>query len=87
MKNETFREIVSTQGHAASTGSIQRTMKNKNSLLWDYEGGIGIKTGYTMAAGRCLLFAAQRDGMTLVGAVLNCRPMFEAAADLLDDGF
>ena len=87
MKNETFREIVSTQYHTASTGSIQRTMKNKNSLLWDYEGGIGIKTGYTMAAGRCLLFAAERDGMTLVGAVLNCRPMFEAAADLLDYGF
>lgn len=87
MKNEAFREIVSTQYHTSSTGSIQRTMKNKNSLLWDYEGSAGIKTGYTMAAGRCLLFAAEREGMVLVGAVLNCRPMFEAAAELLDYGF
>lgn len=86
-KNETFREIVSTQYHTSSTGRVTRTMKNKNALLWDYEGALGIKTGYTMAAGRCLLFAAERDGMTLVGAVLNCRPMFEAAAELLDYGF
>lgn len=87
LKNETFRKIVSTQYHTSSTGSVTRTMKNKNALLWDYEGAIGVKTGYTMAAGRCLLFAAERDGMTLVGAVLNCRPMFEAAAELLDYGF
>lgn len=87
LKNEMFRKIVSTQYHTSSTGSVTRTMKNKNALLWDYEGAIGVKTGYTMAAGRCLLFAAERDGMTLVGAVLNCRPMFEAAAELLDYGF
>ena len=87
LKNELFRKIVSTQYHTSSTGSVTRTMKNKNAMLWDYEGAIGVKTGYTMAAGRCLLFAAERDGMTLVGAVLNCRPMFEAAAELLDYGF
>lgn len=87
LKNDEFAKIVSTQYHTSSTGSVTRTMKNKNALLWDYEGALGIKTGYTMAAGRCLLFAAERDGMTLVGAVLNCRPMFEAAQELLDYGF
>ena len=87
LKNDDFRTIVSTQYHTSTTGSITRTMKNKNALLWDYEGAIGIKTGYTMAAGRCLLFAAERDGMTLVGAVMNCRPMFEAAEELMNYGF
>ncbi len=87
LSNADFRKIVSTQYHTSTTGSINRTMKNKNALLWDYEGALGVKTGYTMAAGRCLLFAAERDGMLLVGTVLNCRPMFEAAAELLDYGF
>lgn len=87
MKNEVFREIVSTKYHSTTTGTVERTMKNKNSLLWNYEGAVGIKTGYTMAAGRCLLFAAERNGLLLVGAVLNCKPMFEAAEQMLDYGF
>ena len=62
-------------------------MKNKNALLWDYGNAVGIKTGYTSAAGRCLLFAAERDGMLLVGAVLNCRPMFDVAPEMLNFGF
>lgn len=84
LKNEDFRTIVSTKYYTSLTGNTERVMKNKNSLLWDYDGALGIKTGYTMAAGRCLLFAAKRDGMTIVGAVLNCRPMFEAATELLE---
>ncbi len=87
MKNEEFREIVSTKYYRCESGSIERTFKNKNSLLWDYEGALGVKTGYTMAAGRCLVFAAEREGMTLIGAVLNCRPMFETAKELLDSAF
>lgn len=87
LKNDNFKAIVSTEYYTSSTGNTERVMKNKNSLLWDYDGALGIKTGYTMAAGRCLLFAAQRDGMTIVGAVLNCRPMFEAAMELLEYGF
>ncbi|MDR0840928.1 MAG: D-alanyl-D-alanine carboxypeptidase [Christensenellaceae bacterium] len=86
MKNETFREIVSAQYYRAQTGAVPRTFKNKNKILWNYEGGNGIKTGYTKAAGRCLVFAARRDGMQLVGVVLNCPSMFEDAAQMLDFG-
>ena len=65
---------------------MPRTFKNKNKILWNYEGGNGIKTGYTKAAGRCLVFAAERDGMQLVGVLLNCNDMFEEAEMLLDYG-
>ena len=82
-----FREIVSTKYYTAESGDHTRTFKNKNTLLWDYEGAMGVKTGYTMAAGRCLVFAAEREGMTVIGAVLNCRPMFEIAERLLDYAF
>ncbi len=86
MKNETFREIVSTQYYRTETGAVARTFKNKNQILWKYEGGNGIKTGYTQAAGRCLVFAAEREGMQLVGVVLSCPNMFEDAMALLDYG-
>lgn len=84
MKNETFKAIVSSQYHRTTTGFAPRTMMNKNKLLWEYEGGIGIKTGFTKAAGKCLTFAAERNGMTVVGVVLNCPAMFPDAKELLN---
>lgn len=82
-----FKEIVSTKYYTAASGDRIRTFKNKNSLLWSYDGAFGVKTGYTSKAGRCLVFGAEREGMTVVGAVLNCRPMFETASKLLDRAF
>ena len=87
MQNETFREIVGTTYYRTVTGEITRTVKNKNKILWEYEGGNGVKTGYTMAAGKCLVFSAERSGVELVGVVLNCPDMFPAAKRLLDYGF
>lgn len=86
MQNETFREIASTQYHRTETGDLTRTFKNKNKILWNYAGGNGVKTGYTKAAGRCLVFAAEREGMQLVGVVLDCGDMFGDAQTLLDYG-
>ena len=87
MKNPDFRKIVGSTYHKTTTGSVIRYMKNKNKILWQYEGGCGVKTGYTKAAGRCLVFAAERDGMTLIGAVLSCPDMFNVAKAMLDYGF
>lgn len=87
MEYEAFRNIVSTEYYRTQTGSVIRTLKNKNKILWQYDGGCGIKTGYTKAAGKCLSFAAERDGMTLIGVVLNCPDMFNSAMSLLDYGF
>ena len=84
--NPFFAEIAATQYHRTS-GSNPHTLKNKNRLLWEYEGGIGVKTGYTKAAGKCLVFAAERGGMKLVGTVLNCPSMWNTAKSMLDAGF
>ena len=81
MENETFRTIVSTRCYAP------RDWYNKNKLLSSYEGACGVKTGYTMQAGRCLVSAAERAGMTLVCVVLDCPPMYERSAELLDRAF
>lgn len=89
MKHELFREIVGT-GRATipwEGRSYDRVLNNKNRLLSTYEGCTGIKTGYTRKAGRCLVFGAERDGMRIIGVVLNCSDWFDEAARLMDAAF
>jgi len=69
MEHELFREIVATK-HKLVAG---RSLVNHNKLLWSCEGVMGIKTGYTKAAGRTLVSCAQRDGLTLICVTL-CAP-------------
>ncbi len=78
MQNETFRKIVSTKYYEP------RGWKNKNKFLSAYEGANGIKTGFTTAAGRCLVTSAQRQGMTLVSVLLNCPQTYERTEELFD---
>ncbi len=89
LKNPEFRALVVTKTATLPwAGSpYQRNLTNKNKLLTTYEGATGVKTGFTNMAGRCLVFSAERDGMELVGAVLNCGAWFETSAALLDWGF
>lgn len=81
MENETFREIVSCKYYAP------RGWKNKNKMLENYEGAIGVKTGFTTAAGRCLVTCAEREDMRLISVVLSCPEMYERTAELLDCAF
>lgn len=81
VENPTFREIVSTKFYEP------RSWKNKNKMLWNFEGAIGVKTGFTVRAGRCLVSAAEREGMTIVSVVLNSPQMFERSEELLENAF
>lgn len=47
------------------------TYSNHNRLLSSYEYCIGGKTGYTSSAGRCLVSAAVKDGLTLIAVTMN----------------
>lgn len=87
MDRADFREIVSTQYYRSESGNKTRVLKNKNRLLWEFDGGTGIKTGFTKAAGKCLVFSAERDGMRLIGVVLASADIFADAEALLDFGF
>lgn len=89
MTHEAFRAIVSTQRAKIpwQGRDYDRVLNNKNKLLSTYEGASGIKTGYTKAAGRCLVFGAKRNGMNVIGVVLNCPDWFNEAARLMDTAF
>ena len=89
LKNEQFARIVATKKHTAEqngTGAT-RLFVNHNRLLGGYEGSIGVKTGFTKAAGRCLVSAAKREGLTLVCVTLCCPDDWRDHAALLDFGF
>lgn len=81
MQNPTFRTIVSTKYYAS------HSWKNKNKILFNYKNAVGVKTGYTKEAGRCLVSAAKEGEMTLICSVLNCPDMYERSQTLLQDAF
>ncbi|GAA0915272.1 D-alanyl-D-alanine carboxypeptidase family protein [Nonomuraea longicatena] len=88
LRNPKFTEIVSTKVRRIAKNARHRayTWRNSNKLLTQAEGVIGVKTGYTNAAGFCLLFAAERDGRQFVGVVLGDQNerRFKNAEKLLD---
>ncbi len=96
MKNSTFRTIVKTKKYTAKTTTKSggtRTMapwENTNSLLGTYSGAIGVKTGSGPEAKYCLVFAATRNGKTVIGTVLASTSATQRTTDakkLMDYGF
>lgn len=63
------------------------TYSNHNRLLSMYEYCVGGKTGYTMAAGRCLVSAAKKDGLTLICVTLNDKNDWNDHIKLYEYGF
>ena len=83
MKNPVFAKIVSTK-----TATVAgRTLTNHNKLLSMYDGAVGIKTGFTKKAGRCLVSAATRDDVTLICVTLNAPDDWNDHITALDSGF
>jgi serine-type D-Ala-D-Ala carboxypeptidase (penicillin-binding protein 5/6) len=95
MKNSTFREIVQTKFSSVSTTAVVRkkvvprriSVRNHNRLLWGFDGAIGGKTGYTHAAQKCFVGAVQRNGATLIVAILGARDQWGDTKRLLEYGF
>ncbi|MCC3768008.1 D-alanyl-D-alanine carboxypeptidase family protein [Streptomyces sp. UNOC14_S4] len=73
LENNTFATVVRTANTQQKAANVHRTYywDNTNKLLGSYKGAIGIKTGTGTVAGPCLVFAAKRDGRTVVGVILN----------------
>ncbi len=83
LQNRDFRRIVSTKNIQIG----QRALRNHNRLLWMCEGCIGVKTGYTKAAGRTLVSAAERNGRTLIAVTLCDGDDWQDHIRLYDFGF
>ena len=85
MKNETFRQIVSTTSYTLPATKVypynSRTFTNTNSLIivnnndiennYYYPYAIGVKTGFTSPAGNCLVAAANNNGLEFISVILG----------------
>lgn len=95
MKNSTFRTVVKTkstkQKVITKTGGYRdMSWSNTNAMLSSYSGAIGVKTGSGPTAKYCLVFAATRNGKTIIGTVLSSTSATTRTADMkkiMDYGF
>lgn len=95
MKNATFRALVKTKSTkqkvtTKSGGYRYMSWTNTNKMLSSYSGALGVKTGSGPTAKYCLVFAATRNGKTVIGTVLTSTSETTRTADakkLMDYGF
>ncbi len=70
LKNQKLMEIMNTRNYTFKSSKTTYSFVNKDRLLSEYEGAIGMKTGFTGKAGHCFVGAANRENITLVSVVL-----------------
>lgn len=97
MKNSTFRTVVKTKDFKAKpvmknggTRAMPWWSNTNKPLLQSYRGAMGVKTGSGPEAKYCLVFAATRNGKTVIGTVLTSSSgpnRLKDAKKLLDYGF
>jgi len=89
MEQERFAAVVAARARDIPVeGDGSRHVQNRNALLWLYPGTVGVKTGYTAAAGFCLVAAAERDGERILTVVLGePEAAWDDGAALLDHTF
>ena len=89
IRDRLIRKIVGTVKATIPQGDNPdaRLLVNHNRLLRSYSGAIGVKTGFTKRSGRCLVSAAERNGVTLIAVTLNAPDDWRDHAAMLDYGF
>ena len=89
LRNPVFQKIVSTDHAVIPWGNkpYQRELFNTNHLLTSFPGANGVKTGYTDAAGPCLVASARRNGLEVIAVVLDSDDLWNDASVMLQYGF
>ena len=71
MNNETFAKIVGTKSTTIYINNQSRQINNTNELLGVLNGVVGVKTGFTNNAGRCLVTETKRNNIDIITIVLG----------------
>jgi D-alanyl-D-alanine carboxypeptidase (penicillin-binding protein 5/6) len=89
LQNPVFQEIVKTKHKKAPNPNAdwEYNWKNKNKMLYLFEGSDGVKTGYTELAKRCLISSATLQGQQLAVVTLNDRHDWIDHCKILEYGF
>ncbi len=88
LRDPDFSELVSIVSLDISTsGGRVFHLENKNELLGRYPGTIGVKTGFTSRAGKCVIALVERDAGTVLFVVLNAADRWWGSVEVLDAAF
>lgn len=89
LQNPVFAEICKCASARVEFGNppYMRTLSNSNKMLWQYEGCIGVKTGFTDNARRCLVSAAEKSGVRLIAVTLSDANDWVDHTNMLNYGF
>ncbi len=89
LQNPAFAKIAGTYKTTIPLNGTEgtRVLVNHNKMLKTYTGAVGVKTGYTRHSGRCLVSAAERDGVTMIAVTLSAPDDWHDHTVMLDYGF
>jgi D-alanyl-D-alanine carboxypeptidase (penicillin-binding protein 5/6) len=89
LKNETIAKICASKSALIEFGNPPKKIRvtNHNKLLQLYPYAIGMKTGFTKKSGRCLVSAAQKDGVRLVSVTLKAGDDWNDHISMYEYGF
>lgn len=88
MRHGEYLRLARTERMSIATAEGRRIgLRNTNALLGRYPDAIGLKTGYTEAAGNCLVALAERDGVRVLVVMLNSPNRWWNAVGLLNRAF
>jgi D-alanyl-D-alanine carboxypeptidase (penicillin-binding protein 5/6) len=89
MGNPVFAKMAGLEdGWISTVGKAREfSLENKNLLIGRYRGAIGVKTGFTGSAGKCLVALAERGGKRVLLVLLNAPDRWWKAEEILDAAF
>ncbi len=89
MRNPVFAKLAALdEGWVATAdGGKKFPLENKNLLIGRHRGAVGVKTGFTAAAGKCLVALADRKGKRVLLVLLNAPDRWWKAEEILDAAF
>ncbi len=89
LADPTFAAIVRTPRRVVAwpPPTFKKEWLNHNRMLTTYPGTYGVKTGYTMKAGACLVVAVRRGGHAVIAVILDSRRVWADMPRLVDAAF
>ena len=88
MKDPVFRKIVSAENRVSERENDEYTnFYNKNKTIFQYDGGTGVKIGYTTDSGRTLVASSTRGDKSMICVVMSAPDWFNDAYRLMDYGY
>jgi D-alanyl-D-alanine carboxypeptidase (penicillin-binding protein 5/6) len=89
LRHPAFAELVARPTHTLHTADGRRrfALTNSNALIGRFPGAVGVKSGYTRKAGKCVIALAERDGVRVLLVLLNAPNRWWDAHGMLERAF